>query len=282
MCCELRPKFVSRVCITLVSTGQFIATLDVCKLSDRLKLVTADEFQPCPESMPCSLTSLETRFNLSHAHLSMEHCVLATITVLFCYSTMNTEMPEPSDHRISCSPRLAKFIAALAAVHNPGNAIDPVCDDWKLTVLCQCHFIKSRRALYRHSHPYHKATLLNLQTSAYLRHDIDLAFGDFTCESHNQTYDLVTTACPLDGPVQECITIVDRCLDMVAPNGICLMLAPYNLLAGPAFHRFRHRVLHFMSLDAVDRRSTRTIASYSLASHKKRTAQSERNINGTV
>ena len=150
--------------------------------------------------------------------------------------------------RFEYPQRLAQMVADIASIYHPQTAIDPNCEN--LTVLRLCDFVKSRRAISQNP--------TSLQKAEDWEHDIDLEPGDFWRESLDEIYELVTTTLPFGAQIREGgrsrrldLMIAERCLDIVAPNGICLMTVPITFLTAPLFEMFRHRVLQHRSLDAV-------------------------------
>ncbi len=156
----------------------------------------------------------------------------------------------------------AQFLADIASLYRPQTAIDPNCDD--LAVLARCTFLDSKRALARNPR------LLDDARDA--QPDIHVDWGDITQDSLNEIFDLVTTTViPFNYPASERsagldIRIADRCLDIVAPNGVCLLLVPASFLTMRRVDEFRRRVLDQMAIDAVVEIDRRVLSQYLTAS----------------
>lgn len=144
--------------------------------------------------------------------------------------------------------QLAQMIADIARLYEPRTAIDPNCDD--LTVLKHCDFVDSKRAIFRNPNSLDRAKATDT--------DICLESGDFWREPLDELFDLVTTTTlpfgariELGGRTERLdMIIADRCLNIVAPNGICFLIVSSNYLHAPRFRSFRDRILDYMSLDA--------------------------------
>lgn len=143
--------------------------------------------------------------------------------------------------------QLASFVGQIAELYSPSNAIDPCCED--VALLRACDFAKARDAIFRNPSSLREASK---QTD-----DIHLEPGDITRMSLNKVFDLVVTFLPfgdrdvVDGRSRRLDLIVaERCLDIVSPNGVCLIVAPQNFLTASLFSDFRNRVLDGMALDA--------------------------------
>ena len=150
---------------------------------------------------------------------------------------------------------LAKLIADIAKISYPRTGIDPSCED--LTVLNKCDFLTKKRAIFCNEESLN--VFKNSETEARLE------LGDICQQSLNEAFDLVTTSIlptmsmpssmrmVQDGAHQRRRgeVVAERCLDIIAPNGLCLLLIPESWLAFRAFSTFRDRVLKDFSLDAV-------------------------------
>ncbi|QGQ21953.1 hypothetical protein F1728_04275 [Gimesia benthica] len=144
--------------------------------------------------------------------------------------------------------RLAQMIADIARLYQPSTAIDPNCDD--LTVLNHCDFLAAKRAIFRNPNSLDQAEATGT--------DIDLGIGDFWREPLDELFDLViTTTLPfgarieIGGRIKKLDEIIaNRCLDIVAPNGICILIVPSHYLYLSVYNSLRERILDYMSLDA--------------------------------
>ncbi len=144
--------------------------------------------------------------------------------------------------------QIIALIADIAELYSPKTAIDPCCEDIRL--LQQCSFVKGRRAIFR--------------DTSYLRKvserftDADLIYGDITKRPIKEKYDLVINFLPDEAiafmNTNELILgyrVAWSCLDIIAPNGVCLLVGTVSLSTAPFFDQFRERVLNNMALDAA-------------------------------
>lgn len=161
---------------------------------------------------------------------------------------MNENQGRSSIGRFRIPDQLASFVSQLAALYSPSSAIDPCCED--LALLRGCRFAQERRALFRNP--------TSLREANEHAENIVLELGDITRMPLNRLYELVVTNLPfgardvVDGrPRRLDLAIAERCLEIVAPNGVCLMVVPLNFLTGQFNHEFRQRVQSHMALDAV-------------------------------
>ena len=143
--------------------------------------------------------------------------------------------------------QITAFVAKIAALYPNGSTIDPCCED--ISILERLDFATERTAIFRNSIAFERASA---QT-----HGIVLDRGDINDMVLDRMYNLVVNVSP-DGrrvaadsrPRRLDLAVAERCLDLIAPDGVCLMLAPTNFLTAPIFQSFRSRVLG-MALDAV-------------------------------
>ena len=144
--------------------------------------------------------------------------------------------------------QITTLVATIAELYSPKTAIDPCCDDIRL--LDQCAFAKEREAIFRNPS--------SLRAASAQAQEIALSCGDITKKSLDKLFDLVVTCLPFGNRVVTNVPthrvdylVAERSLDIVAPNGVCLIIAPFNFLTAPLFQPFRDRVLNEYALDAV-------------------------------
>lgn len=143
---------------------------------------------------------------------------------------------------------LCELVSQIAAIYEPRTAIDPCCED--VALIGHCDFVSDRQALFRNPSA--------MQDAAIRFADVSRELEDITRSRLDRLFDLVVTVVPFGardtakGRSRRLDLIVaERCLDIIAPNGIALIIIPANFLTAPLFSRFRDRVLDNGALDAV-------------------------------
>ena len=144
--------------------------------------------------------------------------------------------------------QLASLVGKIAELYSPTTAIDPCCED--VSLLRKCRIAKERLAIFRNPS--------SLREASEHSESIHLDLGDITRMPLNKLYELVVTCLPfgardvVDGrPRRLDLAIAERCLEIVAPNGVCLMVVPTVFLTGQFNREFRQRVQSRMALDAI-------------------------------
>jgi len=160
------------------------------------------------------------------------------------------------DGRFRVPEHLAILVGNIAQLYSPSSAIDPCCDD--ISLLLECRGAKERRAIFRNpsAHNEYVDNAVN----------IELEIGDITRMEFTSKYDLVVNILPfgardfVDGRSRRLdLVIAERCLDIMAQDGVCLMVVPAIFLTGFVTHSFRQRVLSELALDAVIELPSRTV-----------------------
>jgi hypothetical protein len=148
-----------------------------------------------------------------------------------------------------CIPsHLAAFLGRLGAIYHPKTAIDPCCED--VSALAACNYVADRRALFRNP--------TALKQAERIAPSVQLELNDITRVHLDRQFDLVLTVVPF-GAIDYVagkrnrldILMAERCLDLVAQNGACLLIVPPSFLTALSLSSFRNRVLDYYSLDAV-------------------------------
>ena len=148
-----------------------------------------------------------------------------------------------------CIPsHLAAFLGRLGAIYHPKTAIDPCCED--VSALAACNYVADRRALFRNP--------TALKQAERMAPSVQLELNDITRVHLDRQFDLVLTVVPF-GAIDYVagkrnrldMLMAERCLDLVAQNGACLLIVPPGFLTALSLSAFRNRVLDDYSLDAV-------------------------------
>ena len=146
------------------------------------------------------------------------------------------------------SDDVAKLVRGIAAIYSPSTALDPSCTD--ISLLSSCDFVASRRALFRSDEHLESATVEHA--------GIDCVVYDITQEPSPEKADLIVTLLPSRLASREegrlghfDLQIAQRCLPMVAKDGVALILTTPNYLTAPLYAPFRNHILDQFSLDAV-------------------------------
>lgn len=145
-------------------------------------------------------------------------------------------------------PHLASFLGRLGAIYRPKTAIDPCCED--VAAISACDYVPNRRALFRNA-----ATMKHAQQIAP---NVQIELRDITRIALDKQFDLVVAVVPF-GAVEKVdgkrykldVMIAKRCLDIVAQNGVCLLIVPPSFATSLSLSDFRNRVLEDYALDAV-------------------------------